>query len=143
MYVSWLFSVFQKEAQKSGINEIDIAGIKSNSVLAGISISNAKTFDPRTKILKKFLQDHEDLLILKVDKQADLLFMTKTDYNLKLKCLLDQNFTKLEVYNKNALENDLQEYRKLLTKTFTGSLPLWKIRSLFPIYSLSSFYGSP
>ena len=138
-----LFSVFQKEAQKSGINEIDIAGIKSNTVLAGISISNAKTFDPRTKILKKFLQDHEDLLILKVDKQADLLFMTKTDYNLKLKCLLDQNFTKLEGYNKNALENDLQEYRKLLTKTFTGSLPLWKIRSLFPIYSLSSFYGSP
>jgi hypothetical protein len=53
-------------------------------VIAGISLSSAKTFDPRTKIFKKFLQDHEDLLILKVDKQADLLFMTKTDYNFKL-----------------------------------------------------------
>ena len=56
-----LFSVFQREAQKNGINEIDIAGIKSHTVLAGISISNAKTFDPRTKIPKKFLQDHQDI----------------------------------------------------------------------------------
>jgi hypothetical protein len=72
-----LFSVFQRKAPKNGINEIDIAGIKSHSVLAGISISNAKTFDPRTNFLKKFLQDHQDILLLKVDKQADLLYKTK------------------------------------------------------------------
>ena len=41
------------------------------------------------------------------------------------------------------MEEDLQEYRKLLTRTFSGSLPIWKIRSLFPIYSLNKFYGSP
>ena len=106
-------------------------------------MSNAKTYDPRTKVLKKFLQDHDDVLLLKVDKQADLLFMTKSQYNEKIKNLLDQNFTKLEGFDINSLENYLQEYRKLLTKTFSGSLPIWKIRSLFPNYSLSNFYGSP
>ena len=80
---------------------------------------------------------------MKVDKQADLIFVTKTDYNSKIKCLLDKNFTKLEGYDRHSLEGDLQDYRKLLTKTFTGCLPLWKIRSLFPIYSLSNFYGTP
>ena len=74
-----LFSEFQKVARKSGISETDIAGVKASSVLAGISISDVITFDPRTKILKKFLQDHDDILILKVDKQADLIVMYKTD----------------------------------------------------------------
>ena len=84
-----LFSEFQKVARKSGISETDIAGVKASSVLAGISISDVKTFDPRTKILKKFLQDHDDILLLKVDKKADLIIMYKTDYNKKLKVLLD------------------------------------------------------
>ena len=30
-----------------------------------------------------------------------------------------------------------------MTKTFSGCLPIWKIRSLFPNYSLSNFYGQP
>ena len=50
---------------------------------------------------------------MKVDKQSDLLLVTKTDYNFKLKCVLDQNLTKLEGYNKNSLKNELKEYRKL------------------------------
>jgi hypothetical protein len=112
-------------------------------VLTGVSMSNAKTFDPRTKILRKFLNEHEDIVLLKVDKQADLVFMTKTEYNSEIKCLLDKNFKKLEGYDKISLEKDLQEYRKLLTKTFSGCLPIWKIRSLFPNYSLSNFYGQP
>ena len=37
----------------------------------------------------------------------------------------------------------IKSYVSLLTKTFSGSLPIWKIRSLFPKYSLSNFYGSP
>ena len=102
-----LFSVFQREAQKNDINEVDIAVIKAQTILAGNSISNAKMFDPRIKILKKFLQDHQDILLLKVDKQADLIFLSKTDYNSQIKSLLDQNFTKLEGYDKNSLENDL------------------------------------
>ena len=65
-------------------------------------------FDPRIKILKKFLQDHQDILLLKVDKQADLIFLSKTDYNSKIKSLSDQNFTKLEGYDRNSLEKDLQ-----------------------------------
>ena len=138
-----LFSAFRKQAQNNDISEVDIAGIKSHTTLAGISMSNAKTFDPRTKILKDFLREHEDILLLKVNKQADLIFLTKTDYNEKLKCLLDQNFIKLDDYDRTSMEEDLQEYRKLLTRTFSGSLPIWKIRSLFPIYSLSKFYGSP
>ena len=69
-------------------------------------MSNAKTYDPRTKVLKKFLQDHDDVLLLKVDKQADLLFMTKSQYNEIIKNLLDQNFTKLEGYDRNLLKND-------------------------------------
>ena len=69
-----LFSAFQKQAQNNDISEVDIAGIKSHTTLAGISMSNAKTFDPRTKILKDFLREHEDILLLKVDKQADLFF---------------------------------------------------------------------
>ena len=109
--------------------------MKASSVLAGISISDVKTFDPRTKIRKKFLQDHDDILLLKVDKQADLIIMYKTDYNKKLEVLLDKNFTKLEGYDRTFLEGDIQDYRKLLTKTFSGSLPIWKIRSLFPKYS--------
>ena len=55
--------------------------------------------------------------------------------------MLNQNFKKLENYNSVALEIDLQEFRKLLTKTFSGCLPMYKIRSLFPSSSLSSFYG--
>ena len=47
-----LFSAFQKQAQNNDISEVDIAGIKSHRTLAGISMSNAKTLDPRTKILK-------------------------------------------------------------------------------------------
>ena len=117
--------------------------MKANSVLAGISISNAKTYDLRTKVLEKFLQDHDDVLLLKEDKQADLLCITKSQYNDKIKKLLDQKFTKLGGYDKNSLENDQQEYRKLLTKTFNGNLPICKLRSLFPNYSLSNFYGSP
>jgi hypothetical protein len=35
------------------------------------------------KFKKKNLQDHDDVLLLKVDKQADLLFMLKTDYYAK------------------------------------------------------------
>ena len=89
------------------------------------------------------MQDHDDILLLKVDKQADLIIMYKTDYNKKLEVLLDKNFTKLEGYDRTFLEGDIQDYRKLLTKTFSGSLPIWKIRSLFPKYSLSTFYGSP
>ena len=69
--------------------------------------------------------------------------MQKTDYNAKLEVLLNKNFIKLEGYDRASLEEDLQEYRKLLTKTFSGSLPIYKIRSLFPKYSLSNFYGSP
>ena len=33
-------------------------------------------------------------------------------------------------------------FRKLLTKSFSGCLPIWKICSLFPSHSLSSFYGT-
>ena len=69
-------------------------------------MSNAKTFDPRTKFLKKFLNEHEDIVLLKVDKQADLVFMTKTEYNSKIKCLLNKNFKKLEGYDKISLEKD-------------------------------------
>jgi hypothetical protein len=39
------------------------------------------------------------------------------------------------------MEHDLQDFRKLLTKTSSGCLPVYKIRSLFPSNSLSSFYG--
>jgi hypothetical protein len=39
-----------------------------------------------------------------------------------------------------CLENDLQDFLKLLTKPFSGCLPIWKIRSLFPSHSLCSFY---
>ena len=69
--------------------------------------------------------------------------MQKTDYNAKLEVLLNKNFIKLEGYDRASLKEDLQEYRKLLTKTFSGSLPIYKIRNLFPKYSLSNFYGSP
>jgi hypothetical protein len=46
-------------------------------------MSNTKIFEPRTKILKNFLNEFEDIVLLKVDKQADLVFMTKTEYNSK------------------------------------------------------------
>ena len=74
-------------------------------------MSNAKKFDPRTKILKKFLNEHEDIVLLKVNKQADLVFMTKTEYYSKIKCLLDKNFKELEGYDIISLEKNLQEYR--------------------------------
>lgn len=77
-----------------------------------------------------------------VHKQADLILLTKSDYHKKLENLLDQNFKKLDNYKSTCLENDLQDFGKLLTKTFSGCLPIWKIRSLFPSHSLSSFYGT-
>ena len=122
------------------MKEVDIAGIKANSILNGINITNSKTYDPRVKSLRTFLKENENIVLLTVDKQADLIFLTKADYHKKLENLLDQNFKKLENYKSTCFENDLQDFRKLLTKTFSGCLPIWKIRSLFPSHLLCSFY---
>ena len=137
-----LFEVFEKEARKNEIKEIDIAGIKANSILNGINIANSKTYDPRIKTLKFFLRDNPELVLLSVDKQADLIFLTKTQYHEKLESLLNQNFKKVDNFKSTTLETILQDFRKLLTKTFSGCLPIWKIRTFFPANSLSSFYGT-
>ena len=47
-------SKFQSEARKEKISEIDIAGIKSNAVISGIKINQAKTHDPKVKDFKQF-----------------------------------------------------------------------------------------
>ena len=71
------------------------------------------------------------------------MFLTKTENNTKLTSLLDQNLKKLDGYDKFSLELDFQDCRKLLTKTFSGCLSIWEIRSLFPTASLSNCYGYP
>ena len=49
-----LFIKFEKEARQNGVKEVDIAGIKANSILNGINITNSKTYDPRVKSLRTF-----------------------------------------------------------------------------------------
>ena len=55
---------------------------------------------------------------------------------------MNQNFKKVENFKSTTLETILQDFRKLLTKTFSGCLPIWKIRTFYPANSLSSFYGT-
>ena len=115
--------------------------IKANTILSGTHINNSKISDPRVKSLKRFLKENEEVVLSSIDKQVDLIFLQKTEYHQKLQNLLDKNFKRLENYDSVALEHDLQDFRKLLTKTSSGCLPVYKIRSLFPSNSLSSFYG--
>ena len=70
---------FEYEARKAGVSEIDIAGIKSHTVLTATKLSRCQTYDKRVKSLKIFFHENSHLMTLTVDKRADLVILEKSE----------------------------------------------------------------
>ena len=79
-----------------------------------------------------------DSLFLFVDKSPKLCYITKTDYDAKLRDLFEnQNFEKITDFK---LEKELVAFRQLLRETIGKSVSNIKLLNLNPINSISEAY---
>ena len=91
------------------------------------------------KIIKTFLDDHPEILILKVDKSKNLEIAKKSDYERKLLDIFEDT-NKFQPLSKNPLENDISRFRKVLN-TIEKSVSPSTFNNMKPKESLKKGFG--
>ena len=136
--VEKLVEKWTKYARSIKIDPIVIFETKNSITNLFRPFRNCRVSDNKGKILSKYLNNNEDLCLIKCDKSKDLVFLYKKDYLSKLGNELSPD--KYERLSKDPLCKDLKDFKKLLStlEPYVDKMTLYKIR---PIPALKRGYG--
>ena len=133
-----LLKVWTKYARECGVSPMEIFTLKGDLIHSFKLLTKCFPGNNDAKVLKEFLNQNSDIVLVKADKTKSLVFMNSVDYVHKLtEQFPSDKYIKLE---KDPLNADLKSYQKLIRKMgpYLSREDKFKIR---PISSLKSAYG--
>ena len=133
-----LLAKWDSYAEKNGISAMKRFTARGDFIHSFKLLTKCYSSNQDGKKLKRFLNSHPDICLVKVDKSKNLVFLNKSDYEQKLKNEFPDD--KYEQLIKDPLQNDLKKFSNILRsmEPFVSKNVYWQMR---PIPSLKSAYG--
>ena len=133
-----LMSKWMNYATSIGVSEVDKFISRGDFIHSFKLLKKCYGSKTDSKNLSKFLNSNPSVVLVKVDKSKNLVFLNRSDYEKKLEDEFPSGkYLKLD---KNPLDKDLAKYQKVI-KTMEPFISNSNFMKLKPIPSLKSAYG--
>ena len=131
-------SKWMNHAASVGVSEVNRFIAKGDFIHSFKLLKKCYGSKTDSKILSKFLNSNPDIVLVKVDKSKNLVFLNRNDYDEKLENEFPcGKYLKLD---KNPLDKDLAKFQKVI-RTMEPFISNSNYAKLKPIPALKSAYG--
>ena len=133
-----LMSKWMSHATNVGVSEVDRFIAKGDFIHSFKLLKKCYGSKTDSKILSKFLNSNPNIVLVKVDKSKNLVFLNRNEYDEKLENEFPcGKYLKLD---KNPLDKDLAKFQKVI-RTMEPFISNSDYAKLKPIPALKSAYG--